>query len=61
MGNVKASVIAAYLNTDLSGEDFIINSVSSLSNPKANSLVFSKKPFNLLLVGLVVLILTVQA
>ena len=46
MGNVKASVIAANLNTDLSGEDFIINSVSSLSNPKANSLVFSKKPFN---------------
>jgi UDP-3-O-[3-hydroxymyristoyl] glucosamine N-acyltransferase len=46
MGNIKASDIAAYLNADLSGQDIMINSVSSLSNPKANSLVFSKKVFN---------------
>ena len=46
MGNVKASDIAAFLNAELLGQDILINSVSSLSNPKANSLVFSKKPFN---------------
>ena len=46
MGNIKASDIAAYLNANLSGQDILINSVSSLSNPKANSLVFSKKAFN---------------
>lgn len=47
MGNVKASEIAAYVKTDLLGRDFTVNSVSSLSNPKADSLVYSKKTFKL--------------
>lgn len=46
MGDVKASDIAAFLSANLTGQDIIINSVSSLSNPKAKSLILSKKPFN---------------
>ena len=45
MGDVKASEIAAFLGAELVGENITIYSVSSLSNPKQNTLVFAKKPF----------------
>ena len=46
MGDVKASDIADFLGTNLIGQDFLVYSVSSFSNPKDNSLVFIKKEFN---------------
>ncbi|MDC1036218.1 UDP-3-O-(3-hydroxymyristoyl)glucosamine N-acyltransferase [Alphaproteobacteria bacterium] len=45
MGSVKASDIATFLNADLLGQDFDISAVSSLTNPKHKTLVFSKKAF----------------
>ena len=42
MGNIKAYDIAAFLKAELSGQNITINSVSSLSNPKRNSLLFAK-------------------
>ena len=46
MGNIKAYDIAAFLKAELSGQNITINSVSSLSNPKRNSLLFAKKSFD---------------
>ena len=47
MFNVKASDIAQFLNADLIGEDVCVTSISSLSCPKKNSLIFAKKMFDL--------------
>jgi UDP-3-O-[3-hydroxymyristoyl] glucosamine N-acyltransferase len=47
MIDVNASDIANFLNTELIGEDMYVNSVSSISSPKDNSLVFAKNTFQL--------------
>lgn len=43
MGNITCKAIANFLNSPLIGHDFLISSVSTMSNPKPKSLVFSKR------------------
>ena len=47
MGDLKASKIANFLNTKLIGKNISIFTVSSLLNPKTNTLVFAKKDFKI--------------
>jgi UDP-3-O-[3-hydroxymyristoyl] glucosamine N-acyltransferase len=47
MENVRASYIAEFLDSDLIGKDMLVTSVSSISSPKKNSLMFAKKTFDL--------------